>query len=633
MKLSELDLKGLGHFEDRQEAGFTITSPDLPTGWDYVFQNRKLLLRVDQHGPIYAQVDPPSGIILFRRDQFQRDSSWLVWLNSPAFTGGGFTNFFRPLLSASDAGARPEDFRVSYSPSGVEYRVQHQGVRCVTELFLPADEPAIGMRVTVTNCRKKGIDLAAFPVLRSYVNPAMLAPWDRPEWYLKTALVNDFQVGFMTQLLNMAAQPDKRRTAALWSTKPGLQAAEISYEKFVGQGNFENPQAVQEGRLRMPISDGRRWGKFEESNTLYGYPPVNALQYQWRLSAGQSRSFRQVLVLVPQGPGGAIPSVAVARKTTVYLHDQAARAEKAKTARRYGKLMAIRQVHTPDAALNAYVNQWLPLQMDWVCSLDRGWPSGMRGSRDSAQDFTGMVPLDPAGPGRSSARSCRSSAVTVGSPGNTPPWAGRASTICATMSMRAALPSNCLHDYLCFSKDWDLLQAAEPWLDKDDQASIWRHALAAMDYYIKDENIGEHGLCKIRGGEWLDSLSQAGSLGRGEAVMTTNQAIIALTQMSEILTYLRQRGHKLAAGSQRLLQLYARKKESFRAAVRRHAFNKAGYFNSVFNDGGKWLFSAKDPDGVRRVLWAGQLVFDRFRRRRARSGRFSADGDGGAQVR
>jgi cellobiose phosphorylase len=158
-----------------------------------------------------------------------------------------------------------------------------------------------------------------------------------------------------------------------------------------------------------------------------------------------------------------------------------------------------------------------------------------------------------------------------------------------------------LHDYLCFSKDWSLLQATEPWLDKDDQASIWQHALAAMDYYVRPKNIGEHGLCKIRGGEWLDSLSQAGSLGRGEAVMTTNQAIIALAQMSEILAYLNQRGHKLAADSQRLLKLYARKKKSFRAAIRRHAFNRAGYFSSVFNDGGKWLFSERDPDGARRV--------------------------------
>ena len=41
--------------------------------------------------------------------------------------------------------------------------------------------------------------------------------------------------------------------------------------------------------------------------------------------------------------------------------------------------------------------------------------------------------------------------------------------------------------------------------------------------------------------------------------------------------------------------------DEFAKALRKHAFNKSGYFNSVFNDDGKWLFSDKDPDGEKRV--------------------------------
>ena len=33
--------------------------------------------------------------------------------------------------------------------------------------------------------------------------------------------------------------------------------------------------------------------------------------------------------------------------------------------------------------------------MYWVGSLDRGWPSSMRGSRDASQDFCGITPLAP----------------------------------------------------------------------------------------------------------------------------------------------------------------------------------------------------------------------------------------------
>ena len=75
MGLSQLELKGWGRFEEDRKAAFTIESADLPAPWEVIYQNRQILVRVDQHGPVYAQVDPPSGIMLFRREHFQRDGS------------------------------------------------------------------------------------------------------------------------------------------------------------------------------------------------------------------------------------------------------------------------------------------------------------------------------------------------------------------------------------------------------------------------------------------------------------------------------------------------------------------------------------------------------------------------------
>jgi cellobiose phosphorylase len=599
--LETLDLNGLGHFDPKSRATFVIESPDLPTGWDYVYQNRKMLLRVDQHGPIYAQVDPPSGIVLFRRDAFQRDSSWLVWLRSHDLKCKAFTNFFRPVLGMPDAEAKPDRIRITYSPAEVEYRVEVEGLRCQTRFFLPDGECAICMQVTVTNLRRKAISLSAIPALRTYVNPAALAPWDKPEWYLKTALLKAKDVGFLTQLLNMNAESDKRRTAVLWSTRQAVRAAEISYEKFVGQGSHESPQAVLDGQLRLKPSDGRRWGEFADSNTLFGYPPINALQYRWMLRPGQSRSFRQVLALVSQGRGGALPKATAGAKFAALLKDAAADRQRARVRKRYDNLMDIRTIRTPDPQINRYVNEWLPLQMDWVCSLDRGWPSGMRGSRDSSNDFIGMVPLNPDW--------CREIIQTLMGCQRTDGWFPRQYSAMGRHGkhdLREYVDAGCwalelLYEYLCFTKDWALLDAELPWLNSDKPATVWRHARAAMEYFIRPENLGEHGLVKIRGGEWLDSVNCAGLKGRGEAVMTSCQAVIALTYMSSIVEQLAKLNRMARSRARDLLHLYSRKKRELSESLRNHACNRDGYFNGMFNDDGKWIYSNHDPDGVRRV--------------------------------
>ena len=41
--------------------------------------------------------------------------------------------------------------------------------------------------------------------------------------------------------------------------------------------------------------------------------------------------------------------------------------------------------------------------------------------------------------------------------------------------------------------------------------------------------------------------------------------------------------------------------EMFKKAVNSHALNKKGHYNSVYTDGGEWIFSDSDPDGEARI--------------------------------
>ncbi len=604
MELENIDLNGLGHF-GKEKGSFTLETLNLPAPWEYIYQNRRMLLKVDQHGPVYAQAEPPGDIMLFRRDPFQRYASWLVWLSSPSFKRGSFTNFFRPLQGEADPAAKPEIYRASFLPHKASYLVENEGLRVVTEFFLPRGLPAIVMKLKLTNLTDKPLQISAVPALRPFFNSVMSAAWDKPEWYLKTAFFLEEHAGFSLQLMNPKGDKKQRRTGVLWSDRANLAGAEISYERFVGQGTFDNPGSINTGRLRLPVSGAEPWNIYGEGNTHTGYPHVNALQYEYKIGPGETCGFSQVFSMLEANTEGLLPDAAEVKKSAVWLEEERCSRELERIEADYNRIFSARSIETPDSALNRYANEWLPLQLDWTCSLDRGWPTGMRGSRDAASDFTAMIPINPDW-AKETLRILFSCQRTDG-------WIPRGISALGrtgTHDLRNYVDAgNCLiellYEYLCSSRDLKLLEEKLPWLESGTEATVKEHALRAIDYYLLKENIGEHGLCKIGEGDWLDALNRAGVKGRGESVSVTNQTIIALVQLSELLVFLGQEKSSracLPAGeTERLLALYGEKREYFKRNLLKHALNIEGYFNSVFSDDGAWLFSDKDPDGERRI--------------------------------
>ncbi|MCL2641546.1 MAG: hypothetical protein FWD53_11920, partial [Phycisphaerales bacterium] len=131
------------------------------------------------------------------------------------------------------------------------------------------------------------------------------------------------------------------------------------------------------------------------------------------------------------------------------------------------------------------------------------------------------------------------------------------------------------------------------------------HLVRLFEYYLEPENIGEHGLCKIREGDWNDSVNAAGLEGRGESVMVTAHAVYCLELMAELLRVIADCAHRSPAvadgGLWGVRTRFRRATEMFRTNVLEHALNPEGYFNGIFNDNGYWLFSPNDPDGQHRL--------------------------------
>lgn len=572
-------------------AGFKLHTLNLPAAWEYIYQNRDVLMKVDQFGPVYAQADPPGDVMIFRRENGQKFSNWIVWLQKEG--GESFNNFFRPQLNGAKAACQPKELEICYTPEMAVYRFTQDNLSVKTTFTIPIHGKEIVMQLAVKNLSSTGVKLRLCPYLIPYLNQAQLAPWDKNEWYLRSGYGNEQNKAvFWTRLLNPAGDGSKRRTMTLFADKEDLQAVEISLEKFIGNGSAYCPEYAVNGTLRMPADCKNGYGDYRQDTQVYAYPPVYAMEYRWELGAGEERVLTMVLSMPEDTADYQMAPVSQAVRALDWFDEKYRLAKLEECRSFYNALYHKNEFQSPEPFLNYYINTWLPVQMHWVASLDRGWPSGMRGTRDSANDYTAFVYSD--------SKSCKKVLTTLLSCQRSDGWFPRqyaASGRSGNHDLRPYVDGGVFvleffYRYMAYTDDRQFLDLPLLWLDCEQPAPVWAHMKAAMEYYIKPQNIGEHGLCKIGGGDWLDPVNNAGLRGKGESVTVTCQAIIALHYMAQLCKYYHRDETDIVRYEERAQQL--------QAALLQHARNPQGWFNSVCNDNGDWIFSDRDPDGEER---------------------------------
>ena len=603
-----------GHFDMKRGATYVMETLNLPTGWNYIYQNRDIMLLVDQYGPIFAQVDPPKDNLLFRRERNEKNSPWLTWITSPEVENGTpFTNFFRPnALGRPDI--VPDKTRITFSPECAEYYFEYKGLAVKTEYILPKNGCAIIAKVSC-----KSLSGTKHIKMTSVLNPLIRFPSageELPHYYTKTGAGIDKQDGkmaFWSLFYNAKSILEKRRAAGFWVSGGGLisNTYETSYEKFVGNGDFNNPEGVYKEKLRL--NGEFDWGDYQEDNTTYGFPSIYAIMCnEIVLAEGKDESIIQVLTGIPLNEEYLLPEPAIAKKALRYFEPGIFEKEKQNVKTAYETLFEKRKMKTENAFLDYYVNTWLALQMDWAGSLDRGWGSDMRGVRDCSNDFMGLLGIDPDWSRKMLLLLVECQRRDGWFPRQVSSSGRKGNHDLRDFVDGGAFATEFLYHYITYTGDTEVLFEKLPWLDCDEENTIFEHFISAMDYYLCNENIGEHGLCKIRGGDWLDAVNRAGLLGRGETVMVSCQVVMAMVWMREIIESLIQRSDlpdiagciskefNTVTDYSSLLLLYKEKQIELSHNLRKYAVNPSGYFNSVFNDDGHWIFSDQDPDGEKR---------------------------------
>lgn len=563
-------------FFTEEKGGYEITDHKVRGDWQYIYQNKDVLLRVDQCGVAMIQANPVNDIYLVKRDGDERFSKWIVWVKKD---GGEFqSNFAYPNPNA------PKNGRIRFLPEKAVYSYEYDGFTVETELFIPKRGTTVVCAVSVTNTGKNSASFEIAPTMRAYVNGADFDIWDKAEWYNNTSACRDGDLTvFYTKRLSPHCIEHERRLATFLCN--GVNRLDIRGEAFFGLGSFINPDGIH-GDMLWETGEIPTNFAFTEEYSLGGMPFVYAAKGKAEIGAGETKTFTQVLSMQDRAHCGLFDKDEY--EPLKRFFDEKTRADEIALVKEdFEKTFTSRTVKTDDPIFDKYVNEFLPLQLGWVASLDRGWPTGLRGTRDAANDFMGVLYYDEKWAREVLLDLYSGQLINGWLPRQVPSIKGSRKVDLRRYSDSGAFLMELLHEYVRHTGDMSVLNEEIGFFDGDEKSTLLDHLLRSLEHYLLPENIGEHGLCKIYNGDWLDSVNNAGLKGRGESVMVTCQLSMGLKDGANLLRYL--------GVEEDRAKRYEEKAEELKKNVL-NAYN-GKFFNGTFTDNGRWVFSDCDEDG------------------------------------
>jgi len=254
------------------------------------------------------------------------------------------------------------------------------------------------------------------------------------------------------------------------------------------------------------------------------------------------------------------------------------------------------EVDTPDGALNAMLNAWLPYQaiagrLDARCAYYQ--QGGAYGYRDQLQDSLMLLATEPE---RTLVQLVRH-AEAMYSDGGVRHWwhpdseifvESRHSDTCLWLAYG-------LLAYLDETADLAALNQVANYLDRaaqrptGDTGSLLDHAIRGIERAL--DRRSPRGLPLIGAGDWNDGLSHAGLEGRGESAWLAMFLFEILTRLEPVLR---------RVGETDLADRYAFEAENLRMAVETHAWDGDRYIGGTRDDGRP--FGARECESGSRFL-------------------------------
>jgi len=233
------------------------------------------------------------------------------------------------------------------------------------------------------------------------------------------------------------------------------------------------------------------------------------------------------------------------------------------------------RVQTPDSALNHYLSFWSQYQIQASRMLARTSVyqcGGAYGFRDQLQDACALLRTRPELAKRQILRCCghQFEEGDVLHWWHEPPGGG------AGAGVRTRMTDDLLWLPYAVSVWWEetgdrlLLEETVTYLTGERLApqerdryfapnagreteSVYRHCVRALECML-GRGVGEHGLCRVGGGDWNDGMDRVGAEGRGESVWLSWFAALVLRRFAQVCDDMsdRERGDRYRGLAQRL---------------------------------------------------------------------------------
>lgn len=234
-------------------------------------------------------------------------------------------------------------------------------------------------------------------------------------------------------------------------------------------------------------------------------------------------------------------------------------------------------IKTPDDAVNHRVNIWLKRQME----LGKQWGRLYgKGFRDVMQDTMGFLPLNPV-----NARERILYAIEYQREDGNPvrQWMPLMRELYADGAVWLIYTVNA---YLKETGDFGILDEKAGYFESDIKESVLEHCIRGVGYLQRE--LGEHGLCLWREGDWNDSMNGCGVLGKGESVWLSQAAVKAAGELAEIL--------EAVGGHDELKKEVLQKAEEMKNAILSHGWDTDHFIYGI-NDYGERVGSYDTKEG------------------------------------
>jgi cellobiose phosphorylase len=492
-----------GHFNDNGDE-FIITNPATPRAFDNMLWNESMFSNVQQTGVGYCdyQIDGKEGIQLMTGvgricdfDVFGRDHlmSRLIYIRDNE-TGKFWNAGWEPVCEEPTAYA---------CRHGLGYTIIESvtnEVKSTLRIFVPVGKDPLELwTLTLSDVSGRGRALSVFV----YNQIQFKFKWGFDSYgdmFYRSSHWNK-DLNAIVASKHPYRRPHDFLTAFLAADMP-IVAFDGVRDAFVGAYNtLKNPRAVAEGKC---------------SNTP-GSSDATILAAQFNISLKGDKVIQ--LILGATDDEGKIAATKKRYFEGMELEFEKLRAEKQ-------KLVQHNRVQTPDEHFNRMVNIWLKQGATFGAAWCR-W--GWMGYRDIVQHGLGVSALDPARTREILAEAFRHQfrsgfALRGWNPVDEKSYSDSALWLIFTLTA-----------YLKETGDMAFLDERIPFHD-DGEATVMGHIEAALNSL--ENNKGTHGLCLIKFGDWNDSLTAVGRLGRGESVFLSQLYAEALREMRDLADFL-----------------------------------------------------------------------------------------------